>query len=144
MGDKIETLHELCETISQELEKCNDKIRKSGGELSAGDIEYLDKLTHAMKSIKTTIAMMEAEEGYSNDGDGGSYRDGMSRTSYKRGGTYAKRYNNGQYAPHSNNRGYSYDDRNDLLDELNGALMMAKDDTVRRDIKRLVEKVESM
>ena len=139
MEEKTEVLHELCETIQQELEKCNEKIRKSGGELSAGDIDYLDKLTHALKSIKTTLAMIEAEDGYSREGTGRSYRN-----SYKHGGTYAKRNTNGQYAPHSNDRGYSYEDRNRLLDELNEALMMASDDGVRRDIKRLVEKVETM
>ena len=34
--------------------------------------------------------------------------------------------------------------KNRLLDELNGALMQAQDDTIRREIKRLVEKVEGM
>ena len=61
MEEKIRTLHELCETITRELDDANEKIRKAGGKLSAGDVDYIDKLTHALKSIKTTVAMMEAE-----------------------------------------------------------------------------------
>ena len=62
LHDKIKTLYELCEVISHELEDVNEKIRSAGGSMSAGDLELVDKLSHAMKSIKTTIAMMEAEE----------------------------------------------------------------------------------
>lgn len=73
MEEKLRTLYDLCETISRELGEANEKIRKAGGKLSAGDVDYIDKLTHAMKSVKTTIAMMEAE-----DGDGYSNRGGNS------------------------------------------------------------------
>ena len=141
-----EMLYELCEIITRDLEKSVDKIRKAGGELSAGDVDYINKLTHSLKSVKTTIAMEEAENGYSREGSryDGSYRGyhgGMSRDegSYGRG-SGAKRYANGQYAPHSRDDG----NKNRLLDDLNGALMKAEDDTVRREIKRLVEKVEGM
>ena len=61
MDKKLDTLYDLCETVSKELESANEKINGAGGELSAGDLEYLDKLTHTMKSLKTTIAMIEAE-----------------------------------------------------------------------------------
>lgn len=36
----IEDLHELCETISREIGEANEKIRKAGGKLSAGDVDY--------------------------------------------------------------------------------------------------------
>ena len=65
----IEDLHELCETLSREVGEANDKIRTAGGKLTAGDLEYIDKLTHALKSVKTTIAMVEAEDG----GESGRY-----------------------------------------------------------------------
>ena len=58
MEEKMRTLHELCEVISRELEDVNQKIRSAGGSMSAGDLELVDKLTHALKSIKTTMAMM--------------------------------------------------------------------------------------
>ena len=51
----IEDLHELCETLSREVGEANDKIRTAGGKLTAGDLEYIDKLTHALKSVKTTL-----------------------------------------------------------------------------------------
>ena len=63
----IEELYDLCETLEKDLEKTNEKLRMSGGELSGSDLEYVDKLTHSLKSIKTTIAMIESEDedGYS-------------------------------------------------------------------------------
>lgn len=72
MDKKIETLHKLCEALVEELEEYSRKIEKSDG-MSAGDLEAVDKLSHALKSIKTTIAMME-----SDDEGGNSYRGGNS------------------------------------------------------------------
>ena len=108
MDKKLETLHDLCEVISRELEDANEKIRKAGGKISAGDLEYIDKLTHSLKSIKTTIVMMEAEDedGYSNRGympyyGGMSYagrmnvkRDSMGRYS-REGRDYSRNHGNG-------------------------------------------------
>ena len=69
MEEKIKVLYDLCETLSRALKDANEKIRNAGGKLGAGDLDYLDKLTHSLKSIKTTIAMVESEdEGeYSNN-----------------------------------------------------------------------------
>ena len=58
----LDDLYDLCETVSKELSTANEKIRAAGGKLSAGDLDYLDKITHTMKSAKTIIAMEEAEE----------------------------------------------------------------------------------
>lgn len=109
MEDELRTLYELCETISRELADANDKIHQAGGKLSSGDVDYINKLTHSMKSIKTTIAMMEAEDGgYSNRGrsynDGRSYSDGRSYNSY-RGNSYDP---NGYDADGEYRRGRSY------------------------------------
>ena len=95
MHELYDDLKEMCETLSRELGKTNSKMA-SGGNVSAGDIEYIDKLTHAIKSIKTTLAMMDSE--YSNRG---SYED----MSYARGrGRNARRDSMGRY---SSERGYS-------------------------------------
>lgn len=118
MKDKIEMLHELCETLTDELEEINEKIQKSDG-MSAGDLEAVDKLTHALKSIKTTIAMMEADDdGYSGYYPryymGGSYAD--RNTMGNRGErSYArKRDSMGRYS-----RRYSYaDSMESLLNEM--------------------------
>ena len=163
--DYIESLHELCETLSREIDKANAKIRKANGELTAGDIEYIDKLTHSLKSVKTTLAMMEAEEGGSYDGsyDGysnrrrysrdsrsyrrsydGSYDDGDTQYddmahdgSYGRG-RYAKRDSMGRYA----RDGYSR--HANMVEELRDLMKDAPDDRTRKEMERLVQKMENM
>lgn len=145
MDEKLNALHEMCETISREIEDANEKIRMGGGKLSAGDIDYVDKLTHALKSLKTTIAMMEADDGYSNRYDGRSYNDGMSDgrsyndRSYARGrGRNANRYMDGRYAP----RGYSYADGMDsVLEEMRGMMADLPADK-QREVRQFIEKME--
>lgn len=148
MEKKLETLYDLCEIVSRELEDCNEKIRKAGGKLSPGDVEYLDKLTHMLKSLKTTIAMMESEDeegGYSGryvprmgayygpggmsyaGGRGGNRGGGSNRggSSYDGGSSYRgqRRDSMGRY---SRDGGYSYaaeldgimEDLRDVMSEL--------------------------
>lgn len=73
MEDKLEMLHRLCKRITEKLEECEHNLSVSK-DMSVSDIEIVDKLTHTLKSIKTTIAMMEAED-----------EDGSSSRSYRRG-----------------------------------------------------------
>lgn len=135
MDEKLKTLHELCDTLSKELEEVNDKIRRGGG-MSAGDLETVDKLTHALKSIKTTIAMMEAEDGYSGAYYPHYYRGGRS---YASGRMNARRDSMGRY---SRNDGYSYADGMDaLLDEMRGMLSGLPEDK-RRKAERLMDELE--
>ena len=93
MEEKLNNLYELCEIVSDELKEAVEKIHQAGSKLSAGDIDYIDKLTHTMKSLKATIAMMESEEGgYSQAGTmqypmprsmrGRSYEGNSYRNSY--------------------------------------------------------------
>ena len=51
-------LDELGEMTGKKLMEAKEKARAAGG-LSCGDIDYLDKLTHAMKNIVTVKAMIE-------------------------------------------------------------------------------------
>ncbi len=95
--ENIDVLYDICEVISGELEDANDKIRKAGDKLTAGDVDYIDKLTHTLKSLKTTIAMVESEGGSYDDGMGGgmSYENrgggrGGRGSSYAEGGSYAR------------------------------------------------------
>ena len=131
--DYIRDLHEMCETISNEIAEANDKIRSAGGKLSGSDLDYVDKLTHALKSIKTTIAMMESEGSYD-----GSYNDGMS-------GTYGSRmyYPRGSYARRRNSMGrYSRDD--DTIAELRELMADAKDERTRQEFQKFISKMEQM
>lgn len=118
--NKIDMLHELCDALFEQLKPIADKIGKGG--MSNGDLEAVDKMTHAIKSIKTTVAMMEAEdysEAYmprmSYDGRGWRGYEGHSNNdgrSYARG--RQRRDTMGRYS------GYSYDKEEvrDMLHDL--------------------------
>lgn len=141
MHDFIEELYDLCETLEKDLKKTNEKLRMSGGELTGSDIEYVDKLTHALKSIKTIVAMVEADEdGYS----GNSYENGGNRGGRSnRGGSYRSyaSYARGRNARRDSRGRYSRDGMADKLREL---MENAPDDRSRNEISRLADKIESM
>lgn len=164
MNREIETLYQLCETINIELDEYNKKIQNANGKMNMSDLEVIDKLTHALKSIKTTIAMMEAEDkGYSGhywdgryyyDGetsmDGGSsnrgsYDGGSYRGSYEDGsngsygrGPYANRDRMGRYAER-----YSRADANeDFKRELEEAMAKAPDEQSRKKIEKLMQEMK--
>lgn len=156
--DYIKDLHELCETLSREIAEANEKIRAAGGKLSAGDLEYVDKLTHALKSVKATVAMMEDEDGYSglypytyaDGGMGGSNRGnsnrGSYRGSYNRGGSYRGSYARGQrrdsMGRYSGENGYSRG--GDMVEELRSLMDEAQDERTRQEFQRFISKIESM
>lgn len=130
--EHIEVLYDMCELLSRELEEANEKIRAAGGTLSGSDLDYIDKLTHALKSTKTTLAMMESEKGYS----GRRSYDGMSY----RGNSYARRRDNiGRYA---SRRGYAMDD--DMMAELRELMADAPDERTRQEFQKFISKMESM
>jgi len=132
MHELYDDLKDMCETLSRELGKTNNKM-SSGGNISAGDMEYIDKLTHAIKSIKTTMAMMDSE--YSNRG---SY-DGSYENSFASGrGRNARRDTMGRY---SSERGYS---RNEMVDNLRDLMESAPDDRTRQEFQRFINKVQTM
>lgn len=155
MAHWTEDLHDLGEKITDEIAKANKKLEKSGGELSAGDIEYIDKLTHALKSIKTTLAMEEYEDDYSNMYGGNSYARGGNRgggrssnrsgNSYEGGNSYARgrrgnvrRDSMGRYS----RDGYSYDD---AMDEMASSIREGMHDMpeeLKRDAQRFLKKLE--
>lgn len=134
MAHYTDELEKVCEAVVKTLAKANRKIEETGGELTAGDVDYVDKLTHALKSIKTTLAMEEYADDYSTDGMGGSYARGRGRN--------AKRDSMGRY---SSDRGYSYDDaKSEMIEKLHEVMESAPDETAKREVKKLVEKMEQM
>ena len=77
-----EDLEELCELLKEDLHEATEKLH--GGKMTQGDLEYVDKLTHALKSV----TILKEMEGGSHDSsydsyDGYRYRDN-SRRSYRR------------------------------------------------------------
>lgn len=136
MHDKIEQLHELCESVMREVEKTNEKLRMAGGELSAGDMEYLDKLTHTLKSLKTTIAMMEAEDdGYSSD-YGYTYAQGGNR-----GGTRGGRMRSytGSYARQRRDSMGRYSRDEDFKGMLEDAMEEAPNESIRQQLRSMLQ-----
>lgn len=112
----MHSLEKIRDMLMDELEKCSQKT-----ELTSNSLENIDKLTHAVKSIDTIMAMEDA--GYSNDysydnrGRGSdARRDSMGRyaDSYDRsyGGSYRNSYRRGNsYRRYSrDDMGYSRED----------------------------------
>lgn len=145
MYSLYEDLTEICEILSEELRKANSKLERAGGSLSVGDIDYIDKLTHALKSVKTTKAMVEKEgmnssfdsngsNGYSSRRGGGrSYDSNMSNRSY---GMYPYTYE-GRYM-----RNYSGDE--EMLSELRELMQEAPNEETRREFEKFINKIQSM
>lgn len=145
-------LYELKDKLLQELEEYGTK------ELSAGTLDVVDKLSHAVKNLCKIIEMKEDEEEYSGDmmggtsyargGNRGGSRGGSYRGSYEgRGGSYARgrgsnarRDSMGRY---SSERGYSRDGM-EMADQLRDLMEDAPDEAIRKDIERLLRKVEQM
>lgn len=153
MNKELNTLYEVCESLYKKLDEYNEQIRKANGNLENNDVSLLDKLTHAIKSVKTTIAMLEAEDkGYSGrywdgryywDGEtsmeGGSRRGSYEGGSYARGrGSNANRDRMGRYAE----RGYSREDaKEDFREELEELMSKAPDDQARKKLEKLMNEM---
>ena len=119
----MKQMYELRDMLMDELHKISSK-----GELTAGSLETVDKLTHSIKSIDTIIAMEEA--GYSKDG-GYSYTRG-----YTRDGSYGMSGRRGRYA----RTGYS--GHEDLVDNLRELMEHTTDNKSRMAIQRAIEQME--
>ena len=136
----MKELYELKEMLCKELKQYGSK-----GEMTAGTLDVVDKLTHAIKNLDKIIEVYE-EEGYSEyypmypmaDG-GNSYRrqrrDSMGR--YARYNGWGGGNSNASRYP---NRNYS---RNDLVDKIRQLMDNAPDDSTRQDIQRMVERLEN-
>lgn len=136
-----EELKKICDTLNRELEHANEKISRAGGNITGDDLSYIDRLTHAIKSVKTTIAMMEAED----EGESGYYMPMYGRSygdrSYgmRDGNSYARRRDSmGRYT--SRRGGMSYDDG--MVEELRDLMDRAPDEPTRREFHKLITKLE--
>ena len=99
----MDFFYDLKKKLCKELEEIADKR-----ELSAGDIEVIDKLTHSIKSIVTVMAMDDSGYSYNDGYSGARRRDSMGR--YADGayddGYSGRRYSDGGYS----GRRYSRDE----------------------------------
>ena len=125
-------LYDLKDMLCAELDEIGKK-----GEMSAGDLETVHKLTDTIKNIDK-IVMLE-DDGYSRDED--YSRDGdwsaNMRGNYGRGSSYARR------GSHYVRGHYSRDGvKNDMKRQLQEMLDNADDDTIRNAIQRCMDAVE--
>lgn len=128
---------ELKEMLCKELDEITRK-----GELTAGSLEAVDKLTHSIKSIDTIVAM--EDRGYSNDRHGyrgRAYYDDMPASNAKGRIGNVRRDSMGRYS----NGGVSYDDaKEDMIDELRQMMREAPDEHTRMRYKNFIKRLETM
>ena len=114
----MKALYDLRAMLEDELQAYGAK-----GDLSAGALDIVDKLTHTIKNLDKII---DCDEGYS-EGMGYSRRRNVRRDSM---GRYAS---DGGYSRHG-----------DLVEELHHLMADAPNDQIRHDLKRLADKLEQM
>lgn len=85
MNDTLDLLYELCDMTANKLWMLKEKFAKNNREIPNNDVDLFDKLTHSLKSIKTTIAMMESEE---DSGYSGNYHGSYNQGNSYRGSSY--------------------------------------------------------
>lgn len=153
-------MYELRDMLCEELYKVQKKVSANGGELSAAELEVIDKLTHSIKSIDTIIAMKESH--FENDDDdddgysrGASYNNGNGSYSARSRGRNARRDSRGRYASNYYRRndpyrGRSYGNYGDddtkevMLDHIEDMLDEAKDERQRQMIMSFKSQIETL
>ena len=134
----MNTYYDAKEMLKKEL----DNI-VSAGELTAGSLETIDKLLHAIKNACKVIMYEEyADQGYSyadSDAD-------MTDYSYARGrGRNAKRDSMGRYSTgghYARRGGYSYADKDEKIEMLRGMMNEVSTEDERRALQKIIRKME--
>ena len=133
----MEYMHELKEKLCDEL----DEIARKG-ELGAGDLEIIHKLTDTIKNLDK-IEMME-DGGYSQDGDW----EMEGRGSYNRGSSYRgrKRDSMGRYSREGRGGrgGYSrHDAKEAMMEQMEMLMEQAGSEREREAIRRCMGQLEN-
>ena len=137
----MEYMHELKEKLCDELEEIAKK-----GELGAGDLEIVHKLTDTIKNLDK-IEMLEDGGGYSQAGDweieGRAYNRGSSYARRKRDsmGRYSRDWRDDRMMP---NRMYSRADAKDeMMDQMEDLMNKAGSEREREAIRRCMNQLEN-
>lgn len=128
----MDYLYDLKDMLCKELKEYAKK-----GELSAGSLETIDKLTHSLKSVVTIMAMEDG--GYSRDDgySGARRRDSMGR--YADGGSY-ERYNDGY-----SGRRYSRDEgKNRMVQQFEEMMQEANTQEEREILRNTLNRLKNM
>lgn len=130
-------MEDLKEMLCDELDKIASK-----GELTAGTLDTVQKLTHSLKSIETIMAMEgESYDDMSYEGSYRSYERGGNRGGSRRNG---RRDSMGRYTSRSYARGgrsrrmYSGDD----MEKITEMMDEVEDPKVRQALQKALDKME--
>ena len=143
-----EDMKNLCDSLDfvyDDLAKVNQQIRSNNGALNRDHVEYLDKLTHTIKSLETTKAMKQAAEDEERGGYGGygmrrvyypgsmypvgGYRDDGMPRDYRDGyGRNQDRDSRGRYA-----------DDQQMRDKLRTMMASTRDENTRMELQRMMD-----
>lgn len=135
----MDYMHELKEKLCDELEEIANK-----GELGAGDLEIIHKLTDTIKNLDK-IGMLE--DGYSQAGDWE-----IEGRAYNRGSSYARRKRDsmGRYSRDSramryrDDRMYSRDEaKDDMMEQMEALMAQAGSEKEREAIRRCMSQLEN-
>lgn len=146
----MHALYKLKDTLCKELEEYADR-----SQLDKNSLEVVDTLAHALKNIDKVIEYKEMDnyseamsrEGYSR----GTIEDGMGHYHWPQYTRYSERrsMDNGPRVSNRSYRGGSYRysrdySGNDMVEQLRDMMEEAPDEKTRKEIERLVQKMESM
>lgn len=146
-------MHKLIEYICDELEELERKADKEG-KLSVAEVEYMSLLAESKKDLLKGEELMEG--GYSGRGYSGR---GYSRREGREGREGRMSYDGRSYEGRSYERGrggssrrgsmgrYSNDysmDTDSMVSELSEMMNEAPDERTRKEIQKLIEKIEMM
>ena len=143
--------YEIKEMLCKELKEYARK-----GELSAGSLDVIHKLTDTIKNLDK-IEMLEEYEDYDESyDDGGSYARGRGRNAKRdRMGRYSREGEGGGYARRSSyarGGGYSRDDgmmysrddgREEILQNVREMMHEARNDHEREAYRRVLDELEN-
>ena len=128
-------MHELKEKLCEELEEIARK-----GDLGAGDLEIVHKLTDTIKNIDK-IEMLEEDDGYSRAGNW----EADMRGTYARGSSYRgrKRDSMGRYSRDGRIGGYSrHDSKEAMMEQAREMMEDATNEREREAIRRFMTELE--
>ena len=128
-------MHKLIDYVCSELDTLEHKVN-NGSKLTMAETQYMDTLAHAKKNLLTGDAMMD-------DGESGYYMPNrMYGNSY--GDSYGDPYRNGESYRRDSMGRYARSYDSGLASELRDIMDKAPDESVKRDIKRAIDKIERM
>lgn len=131
-------MHKLIEYVCEELEGLEKKAAK--GSMTMSEIEYASKLADLKKNL------LKGEKLYDEVMEDGEYSERMmydGGNSYARGGGRGRNARRDSMGRYSSERGYSRS-ADDMVEKLRNLAEDAPDEQARRDIEKLVRKMESM